>query len=57
MKLGFYIDRETRHPHIYQHGVDELEVRIYCAGRVRIGRDAKVRVWQSVRPVAGGTCE
>ncbi len=41
MKLRFYIDPETREPHILNHDVDEEEVRsaLENAGEDRPGRD------------------
>jgi Domain of unknown function (DUF4258) len=41
MKLRFYIDPETREPHIFNHGVDEDEVRevLENAGEDRPGRE------------------
>ena len=50
MNLRFYIDPETRRPHIRNHGVDEDEVEdvIRSPGEDRTGRDAaRVAVGQT----------
>ena len=42
MNLRFYIDPETRLPHIYKHGVDESEVEhvLRSPGEDRPGRES-----------------
>jgi len=40
MKIRFYIDPETKQPHIYNHGVSESEVES-VKSRVKIVRDVK----------------
>jgi hypothetical protein len=41
MKIRFYIDPETKQPHIYSHGVDESEVEYVLKkpGEDRPGRE------------------
>jgi hypothetical protein len=41
MNIRFYIDHETGEPHIYNHGVDEIEVEdvLLNAGEDRPGRE------------------
>ncbi len=41
MKIRFYVDPETGVPHVYKHGVDEIEVAdvLSTPGEDRVGRD------------------
>lgn len=50
MNIRFYIDPETRMPHIYRHGVDEEEVEevLIKPGEDRPGRDgSRVAIGQT----------
>jgi hypothetical protein len=43
MRIRLYLDPETRHPHIYNHDVDEAEVTQY-GSRVAVGPTAHGRL-------------
>lgn len=45
MKIRFYIDPETKQPHIYNHAVNESEVKSVLKSRVKIVRGVKDLAW------------
>lgn len=50
MRFRYYVDHETRYPHIYKHGVDETEVEavLLKPGEDRPGRDgSRVAIGQT----------
>ena len=55
MKIRFYIDPETKQPHIYNHGVSESEVQFVLKkpGEDRPGREGS-RVAIGHKPMLAG---
>ena len=61
LKTRYYIDAETREPHIHRHGVTEAEVEVVlrAAAEDRAGRESsRVAIGQTLagRYLRGSTC-
>jgi len=54
--IRLYIDPETGEPHIYNHGVEESEVKEVLPALGRIGPAVKDHGSQSAKPVLAVTC-
>jgi len=56
MEVRYYIDPDSRQPHIYQHGVVEQEVEEVCGDRERIAQGVKDHGLRLGKREMGATC-